>query len=98
MAFVRSCGGLTRHRQSPAARYKGFHLRRFQWDFWPARCEKSMMQAIIKASKAAEAEYLLNAKPPALSGLSRKSPTTAPRGRVRINAAQNNKVLEMFVQ
>ena len=44
---------------------------RIQCDFWLARCGNSMMQAIINASKPAEAEYLLTAKPPALRGLSR---------------------------
>jgi hypothetical protein len=42
---------------------------RAQWDFWLARCGNSMMQATIKTSKPAEAEYLLTANPPALIGL-----------------------------
>ena len=53
---------------------------------------------MINPIKAAEAEYLLNAKPPEAIGLSRKSPTTAPSGRVRINAAQKRIALDIFVQ
>jgi hypothetical protein len=37
-----------------------------------------------------EAMGRLSASPPWSSGLSRKSPTVAPRGRVRINVAQNS--------
>ena len=35
-----------------------------------------------------------SARPPASTGLSKKSPTTAPSGRVRMNAAQNSAVCE----
>src|SRR5882672_8905017 len=52
----------------------------------------------MKPSRAADAEYLLSASPPALRGLSRKSPSVAPSGLVRINAAQNREVLEVLVQ
>ena len=40
----------------------------------------------------------LKASPPASMGLSRKSPITAPRGRVRMNAAQNKAVYEIRVR
>jgi hypothetical protein len=45
----------------------------------------------------AEAMGRLNAIPPSLMGLSRKSPTVAPSGRVKMKAAQNKKTREMFV-
>lgn len=48
--------------------------------------------------RTADAEYLLNSKPPLAIGLSRKSPSTAPSGLVRINAAQKRTALEMLVQ
>jgi hypothetical protein len=40
----------------------------------------------------------LKARPPWSLGLSRKSPTVAPSGRVRMNAAENNVTREMSVQ
>ena len=49
-------------------------------------------------SKVAEAEKRLNAKPPELIGLSRKSPITAPSGRVNMNAVQNKSVCEIRVR
>ena len=41
-----------------------------------------------------EASGRLKARPPWPTGLSRKSPTVAPSGRVRMNAVQNNVTLE----
>ena len=52
----------------------------------------------MKAINTADAEKRLKFKPPAVMGLSRKSPTTAPKGRVRMNAAQNNAVRDMAVR
>ena len=46
----------------------------------------------------AEASGRLKARPPWLTGLSRKSPTVAPSGRVRMNAVQNNVTRETDVQ
>ena len=40
------------------------------------------MQAIMKTPMIADAIGRLNANPPSLTGLSRKSPTEAPSGRV----------------
>ena len=44
----------------------------------------------MKAAMTADAKGRLNARPPWFTGLSRKSPTVAPNGRVRMNAAQNS--------
>jgi hypothetical protein len=52
------------------------------------------MQAMMKAPMTADAIGRLKARPPLLTGLSRKSPTVAPSGRVRMNAAQNRKTLD----
>ena len=52
----------------------------------------------MKAAMIAEAMGRLNAKPPSLTGLSRKSPTVAPSGRVRMKAAQNKKTRETLVK
>ncbi len=43
----------------------------------------------MNAAITAEAIGRLNASPPSLTGLSRKSPTVAPSGRDRMKAAQN---------
>ena len=56
------------------------------------------MQATMNTASAIDAEYRLSASPPASTGLSRKSPTTAPSGRVSMNAAQKSAVLEIDVQ
>jgi len=40
----------------------------------------------------------LKARPPAVTGLSMKSPTVAPRGRVRMNATQNKVTRDTPVQ
>jgi hypothetical protein len=56
------------------------------------------MHATINTAMTAEAIGRLNAKPPSLTGLSRKSPTVAPSGRVRIKAAQNKNTRETLVQ
>jgi hypothetical protein len=44
----------------------------------------------MSAAITAEAAGRLSARPPWLTGLSRKSPTVAPSGRVRMKAAQNS--------
>jgi hypothetical protein len=54
--------------------------------------------AIMNAAIAADAMGRLKFKPPLLTGLSRKSPTVAPSGRVKIKAAQNKKTRDVFVQ
>ena len=56
------------------------------------------MQRIMNAAMIAEAIGRLNARPPSLTGLSRKSPTEAPSGRVRMKAAQNKKTREILVK
>ena len=40
----------------------------------------------------------LSASPPSFSGLSRKSPTVAPSGRVWMKAAQNSRTRDRLVQ
>ena len=45
---------------------------------------------MITIASTAEASGRLKLRPPLSSGLSRKSPTVAPSGRVRMNAAQNS--------
>ena len=47
------------------------------------------MMTTIAAANTAEASGRLKSSPPLATGLSRKSPTVAPSGRVRMNAAQN---------
>lgn len=54
------------------------------------------MQITINASRTADARNRLIAIPPVAMGLSMKSPTTAPRGRVRMNAVQKSAVREIF--
>ena len=44
---------------------------------------------MIATANAASASGRLSSRPPLASGLSRKSPTVAPSGRVRMKAAQN---------
>ena len=61
-------------------------------------CLNIRIQATISTTRAAEAEYRLKFKPPLAKGLSRKSPTTAPNGLVRINAAKNKAVREIAVK
>jgi hypothetical protein len=51
----------------------------------------------MNAPMIAEAIGRLKFKPPLAIGLSRKSPTVAPSGRVRMNAAQNRNTCEMLV-
>jgi len=46
----------------------------------------------------AEAIGLLDASPPSATGLSKKSPTVAPRGRVRMNAIQKSHARDKLVQ
>ena len=52
----------------------------------------------MNTAMTAEAIGRLSAMPPSLRGLSRKSPTVAPSGRVRMKAAQNRKTRETLVQ
>ena len=52
----------------------------------------------MNTAMTADAIGRLNAMPPSLRGLSRKSPTVAPSGRVRIKAAQNKKTRDKLVQ
>ena len=56
------------------------------------------MQPMIKAPMTADAIGRLNANPPSLTGLSRKSPTVAPSGRVKMKAAQNNRTRDVLVK
>ena len=56
------------------------------------------MQAIMKTVMIAVASGRLTFSPPSLSGLSKKSPTVAPRGRVRMKAAQKSRTCEILVQ
>ena len=53
---------------------------------------------MMNAAITAEAIGRLKARPPSLNGLSRKSPTVAPSGRVRMKAAQNRNTREMRVK
>ena len=53
---------------------------------------------MMNAAMTAEAIGRLKFNPPSATGLLRKSPTVAPSGRERINAAQKRKTLEMLVQ
>ena len=64
----------------------------------PGRCGMMSMQATMNAAITTEARSRLKASPPAWTGLSRRSPTVAPNGRVRTNAAQNKKTREMLVE
>ena len=52
----------------------------------------------MKAAMTAEASGRLRSRPPSLTGLSRKSPTVAPSGRVRMKAAQNRQTRETCVR
>ncbi len=63
-----------------------------------AFCGSSRRQVTMKAPIAAEASGRLNATPPSLTGLSRKSPTVAPSGRDRMNAAQNKNTRNTLVR
>ena len=56
------------------------------------------MQARMIVAMTAEARGRLNARPPWLRGLSRKSPTVAPSGRVRMKATQNNNTRDTWLQ
>ena len=56
------------------------------------------MQPTMNTAITTDAMGRLSAMPPWFNGLSRKSPTVAPSGRVRMNAAQNNATREMFVR
>ncbi len=64
----------------------------------PARCGTRTKAAIMKAAMTADAIGRLTLSPPLLMGLSSKSPTVAPSGRVRMNAAQNKSTWDTFVQ
>lgn len=56
------------------------------------------MSATMKAAITAEASGRLRFNPPSATGLSRKSPTVAPSGRVRMNAAQKSVTRETEVR
>jgi len=56
----------------------------------PARCGTSRMSITIAMMRTADASGRLNSSPPFVTGLSRKSPTVARSGRVRMSAAQNS--------
>ena len=45
-----------------------------------------------------DAVMRLSASPPCETGLSSRSPTVAPSGRVRMKAAQNSRVCDRLVQ
>jgi hypothetical protein len=64
----------------------------------PARCSNRRMHPIMKAAITADAMGRLRANPPWSTGLSRKSPIVAPRGRVKMNAAQNSSTRDTLVQ
>ena len=51
----------------------------------------------MKLNSTADAANRLKSKPPFAIGLSRKSPRTAPNGRVNINANQKSIVLDNLV-
>ena len=55
------------------------------------------INATIATASTAVASGRLNSSPPLATGLSRKSPTVAPSGRVRMNAAQNRKTWLILV-
>jgi hypothetical protein len=69
-----------------------------QWLVRAACCGKTRMQPAMNAMSVAEAAYRLRARPPEACGLSKKSPTTGPKGRVKMNAAQKRTVRETFVK
>src|ERR1700731_1023357 len=64
----------------------------------PARCGRTRRQPNMKIARTAEASGRLSARPPWSLGLSRKSPTVAPNGRVKINAVQNSVTRETLAQ
>ena len=68
------------------------------WLRFPARCGSTSRHARMNAVMTPEASGRLSASPPRLTGLSRKSPTVAPSGRVRMNAAQNSSTRETLVR
>jgi hypothetical protein len=56
------------------------------------------MQATMKPGRIRDAQNRLTLSPPCATGLSRRSPRVALKGHVRMNAAQNGIVCEIFVQ
>ncbi len=67
-------------------------------DARPACCGSTMMHTIMNAPMTAGGDRPAQGESAARStGLSRKSPSAAPSGRVRMKAAQNKKTREMFV-
>ena len=56
---------------------------------WPG-VPQGRQGAGMTTASTAEASVRLHSSPPSATGLSRKSPTVAPSGRVRMNAAQNS--------
>lgn len=61
-------------------------------------CFEQYTHPMITTNNIIEAVKRLKSSPPELSGLSKKSPTTAPNGRVNTKAAQNNKVFDTRVK
>lgn len=57
-----------------------------------------MINTTMTAPITAVARGRLQARPPSSTGLSSKSPTVAPSGRVRMNATQNKMTREMPLQ
>jgi len=68
-----------------------------QCAFLTGLCSNANMKNMIKSKSVDVAEYRLNANPPSLNGLSKKSPTTAPKGRVSMKAVQNRMTCDIFV-
>jgi hypothetical protein len=72
-------------------------LRRFR-DVLQRRWGSTNKQIRMNPAITADARGRLSASPPLFKGLSRKSPTVAPNGRVKLNAVQNWATREKFVQ
>ena len=53
---------------------------------------------MMNTAITADAIGRLNARPPSCTGLSSRSPTVAPSGRVRMKAAQNRRTFETLDQ
>ena len=64
----------------------------------PGLCGSTKISKTITAKITPDARERLRSRPPALIGLSRKSPTVAPSGRVNMKAAQNSNTRETVVR
>lgn len=64
----------------------------------PGRCGNMSKHPIMNAAMTDDAIGRLNARPPSATGLSRKSPTVAPSGRVRMKATQKSVTRDTLVQ